>query len=366
MINANWLSRYYTDALHNPCSNIQRLKRIRFMQDEIAFDHAHLKSLVLEKNNNEKHTPCKQNQETCSKNSQSKKRAKEQSNDAALRKITENLHYRAQRKITRIASWNVNNGFDHLAIATIMAKNDIDILAIQEPRISASPKDDAWISNMRKELRKCKYELLTSHFSYLIFDEQTSGTSLASIIRYETKIQGRLLSVTFKSDDIWEVHTVISLYAVTNPTSTQKYAHSRSSRKDINTKVTKTLLEEINFLRETYGEAPIIVIGDFQDTVFADKRDNIGTTGKPMKRDGPLQLLINEGFTSAYHSLNPNIQQVTHWNSSKTAGRHIDLQMMNTSAASLLHSSTIGSPSAQNLIKSDHLIVIADYNITKK
>ena len=218
---------------------------------------------------------------------------------------------------------------------------------------------------MRKELRKCKYELLTSQFSYLIFDEQTSGAGLASIIRHEIKVQGRLLSVTFRTDDIWEAHSVISLYAVTNPMSSHKYAHSRSSRKDINKKVTKALLEEINYLRKTYGEAPIIVIGDFQDTFLTDKRVNIGTTGKQMNPDGPLQLLINEGFISAYHTLHPNIQQVTRWNSSKTAGRHIDLQMMNASAATLIQSTTIGSSIAENLLKSDHLIVVADYRITK-
>ena len=38
---------------------------------------------------------------------------------------------------------------------------------------------------------------------------------------------------------------------------------------------------------------------------------------------------------------------------------------MNASAASLLQSSTIGSITAQNLIKSDHLTVIADSNIKK-
>ena len=39
-----------------------------------------------------------------------------------LNDIKTNLHSRAERKITRIATWNINNGFDHLAIASIMAK----------------------------------------------------------------------------------------------------------------------------------------------------------------------------------------------------------------------------------------------------
>ena len=195
-----------------------------------------------------------------------------------------------------------------------MAKNDIDILAIQEPRTSSSVKDDVWIATMRKELRNCKYELLTSKFSYLVFDEQTSGAGLASVIRHKSKVQGRILSVTFKSDDIWEVHTVVSLYAVTNPMSTKKYAHSRNSRKDTNIKITKALLEEINYLLKTYGEAPIIVTGDFQDTLFDDNQDNIGIVGIKLKQDGPLNLLLNERFTSAFHSLHPNSKQVTRWN----------------------------------------------------
>ena len=80
--------------------------------------------------------------------------------------IKKNLHLRAQRKITRIATWNINNGFDRWAIASIMVKKDIDIFALQEPRISNSTKDDVWIVTMRKELRKSKLELLTTQFSY--------------------------------------------------------------------------------------------------------------------------------------------------------------------------------------------------------
>lgn len=146
-----------------------------------------------------------------------------------LTDIKANLHSRAERKITRIATWNINNGFDHLAIASIMAKHDIDVLALQEPRISVSTKDDVWISTMRKELRKCKYELITSQFSYIIFDEQTSGAALASVVRQVSKVHGRLFSVTFTSNDVWEVHTIISIYAVTNAKSTKKYANSRKS-----------------------------------------------------------------------------------------------------------------------------------------
>jgi len=213
--------------------------------------------------------------------------------------IKEDLHLRAQRKITRIATWNINNGFDHLAIASIMVKKDIDILALQEPRLSNSTKDDVWIATMRKELRKSKLELITTQFSYLVFDEQTSGAALASIIRQVSNVQGRLLSVTFKTDDLWEVHTVISIYAVTNPKSTRKYANSRNSRKDVSTKLTKALYDEIIYLRETFGEAPITIVGDFQDSIHNDHRDNIGMTGKKMNPDGPLQLLVNEGFVSA-------------------------------------------------------------------
>ena len=275
------------------------------------------------------------------------------------------LHSRAERKITRIATWNVNNGFDHLAIASIMAKQEIDILALQEPRISHSIKDDIWISTMRKELRKCKYEIITSQFSYLIFDEQTSGAALASIIRQTSKINGRLLSVTFKSNDIWEVHTVISLYAVTNAKSTKKYAASNKSRKATNTKLTKALEDEINYLQHTFGDAPITIVGDFQDTIHTDQRDNIGISGKKIHPNGPLQKALNLGFQSAYHKLYPNMQQVTRWNGSRSAGRHIDLQMINESAAALLASITVDNFESRNYITSDHLIVIADYNIEK-
>lgn len=240
--------------------------------------------------------------------------------------VKENLQLKAHKRTTRIAKWNINNGFDHLAIATIMAKKDIDILGLQEPRLSNSTKDDVWIATMRKELRKCKYEIITSQFLYLIFDEQTSGAALASILRKTEKVQGRLLSVTFKTGDIWEAHTVISIYAVTNPKSIKKYANSRNSRKDINNKLTKALLEEITYLHEKYEEAPITIVGDYQDTIHDNYKDNIGLIGKRMNPDGPLQALINEGFISAYHKLHPNLQQVTRWNNSKTAGRHIDLR----------------------------------------
>jgi hypothetical protein len=231
--------------------------------------------------------------------------------------------------------------------------------------MSTSPKDDVWINTMRKELRKCKLEIITSQYSYIVFDEQTSGAALASIIRQENKVQGRLLSVTFKSNDLWEVHSVISIYAVTNPSSNKKYATSRNSRKAVNSKLTKALQDEIQYLQEAYGEAPITVIGDFQDTIHADQRDNIGIVGKKIHPEGPLQLLLNEGFISAFHKIHPNTQQVTRWNSSKSAGRHIDLHMLNASAASLLQNIIVDSAIAQNKITSDHLLICADYNFAK-
>ena len=286
-------------------------------------------------------------------------------NPNMLNDVKANLHSRAERKITRIATWNINNGFDHLAIASIMAKNDIDILALQEPRISHSTIDDVWISTMRKELRKCKYEIITSQFSYIIFDEQTSGAALASIIRQNSKVHGRLLSVTFKSNDVWEVHTVISLYAVTNAKSGKRYANTRNSRRDVNLKLTKALLDEIHFLQETYGNAPITVVGDFQDTIHSDWRDNIGLVGRKMHSNSPLHMLLNLGFQSAYHLLYPNQEQVTRWNGSQSAGRHIDLQMLNDAAAKLLLTIKIDNKEIRNYITSDHLIVTADYNIEK-
>jgi len=282
-----------------------------------------------------------------------------------LNDIKANLQYRAESKITRIATWNINNGFDHLAIASIMAKHDLDILALQGPRISYSTKDDVWISTMRKELRKCKYELITSQFSYIVFDEQTSGAALASIIRQASKINGRLLSVTFKSNDVWEVHTIISIYAVTNAKSKKKYANSHKSRQDVNHKLIKALTDEINYLQATFGDAPITIVGDYQDTIHDDQRDNIGIVGRKKLPNGPLQLLLNLGFQSAYHMMHPNNQQVTRWNGSRTAGRHIDLQLLNDSAASLLVSIRIDDSDIRNHITSDHLIVIADYTIEK-
>jgi exonuclease III len=310
--------------------------------------------------------PIEPNSSKCNISSNNKVKRKNIDIQNDFEAIKENLHLRAQRKTTRVATWNINNGFDHLAIASIMVKKDIDILALQEPRLSNSTKDDVWIATMRKELRKSKLELITTQFSYLVFDEQTSGAALASIIRQVSNVQGRLLSVTFKTDDLWEVHTVISIYAVTNPKSTRKYANSRNSRKDVSTKLTKALYDEIIYLRETFGEAPIIIVGDFQDSIHDDHRDNIVMTGKKMNPDGPLYSLVNEGFVSAYHKLFPNLQQVTRWNSSKSAGRHIDLQMMNSTAASLLQHIEIDDSFSRNHITSDHLIVIADYNIEKR
>jgi hypothetical protein len=161
----DWLSRYNISALHNPYNDTQRAKYIRFVHDEISHDHRQQFSLMIVNDTRGESETAMHNHDISHPTSQSKKRPRvqnNQNNENMLNNIKENLHSRAERKITRIASWNVNNGFDHLALATLMAKNDIDILAIQEPRISTSPKDDVWISNMRKELRKCKYELLTS------------------------------------------------------------------------------------------------------------------------------------------------------------------------------------------------------------
>ena len=148
------------------------IKRIRFIQDEIAYDQRHTQSLLNDNTTTEYQGVAKHSKNSHGINHHGIKRVNPSINNNALTKIKENLHCRAQRKVTRIASWNINNGFDHLAIATIMAKNDIDILAIQEPRTSNSVKDDVWIATMKKELRNCKYELLTSKFSYLVFDEQ--------------------------------------------------------------------------------------------------------------------------------------------------------------------------------------------------
>ena len=174
-----------------------------------------------------------------------------------------------------------------------------------------------------------------------------------------------MLSVTFKSNDIWEVHTVISLYAVTNAKSGKKYARSHNSRKDVNAKLAKALNDELCYLQEMFGDAPITIVGDYQDTVHSDPCDNIGITGKKPNPKGPLQLLRNLGFQSAFHMKHPNKQQVTRWNGSKNAGRHIDLQMLNDAAASLLVSVKIDDTDIRNHITSDHLIIIADYNIEK-
>ena len=370
-INKNWLLRY-GQPCHSSFDKALNSKLVQFSSykvnahsDDISNTMQPLPHLSNDDDNDKENAsnPIKKRPKTECLNNAIRIGSKVKSD--LLHNMQANLHSRAKRKITRIATWNINNGFDHLAIASIMAKKDIDILALQEPRISYSTTDDVWISTMRKELRKCKYEIITSQYSYLIFDEQTAGPALASIIRQSSQINGRLLSVTFKSNDIWEVHTVISLYAVTNAKSGKKYARSQNSRKAVSAKLTKALNDEICYLQETFGDAPITIVGDYQDTVYSDSRDNIGIIGRKPNPKGPLQLLLNLGFQSAFHMKHPNKQQVTRWNGSINAGRHIDLQMLNDSAASLLVTVKIDDTDIRNHITSDHLIIIADYNIQK-
>ena len=152
------------------------------------------------------------------------------------------------------------------------------------------------------------------------FDEQTSGAALASIIRQASKVNGRLLSVTFKSNDVWEVHTVISIYAVTNAKSTKKYASSNRSRKDVNIIFTKALEDELIYLQKPFGDAPISIIGDFQDTIHADHRDNM----LALLEKRYIQTALCKSYWPSV--FNPHITDCTQIHNRSLGGMALDLQ----------------------------------------
>ena len=104
---------------------------------------------------------------------------------------------------------------------------------------------------------------------------------------------------------------------------------------------------------------PIIIIGDFQETLTTGNPYSV--EGMPLREHGLLQYLLLKSFSSAYCHCNPHTQ-ATRWNSTRTVGQMIDLHMNNAEAEEILEHANITPSMAPKHVTSDHMLICLDCN----
>jgi len=119
----------------------------------------------------------------------------------------------------------------------------------------------------------------------------------------------------------------------------------------------------MDVIQKLYGDAPTMVIGDFQEMITADCIDNINMKGRKLKEQGVLYQLFQKDYVSAYWTMYSQTVMATRWNSMRTAGRHIDWHMINKSARYALKQVIVDNEFRAELVLMDHAMVVSNYYI---
>ena len=187
----------------------------------------------------------------------------------------------------KIATYNVQNKYDHFLAAEFFIKEDLSFLAIQEPFNNHSKDAKAWKAFRQVELESARISSFETSYQVILYDTWKWGGMILS--NFESDLQGRVTAIAFEFNKTQRVG-FISVYA------SSAEVHGRAKQKNDNgdiselgvTKAVRKILQRWNDL---FPDMCIIVLGDFQETVTPLDRDNIGNFRMKSINGGLMELL---------------------------------------------------------------------------
>ena len=252
--------------------------------------------------------------------------------------------------IDKIASYNIQNKYDHISAAELMIKENLTFIAFQEPYIASNAPTDAWESFMKCELQSSRIDCFQTHHQIILIDTFRWGGKTVS--NFQSFLNGRVTCVAFRFGDGKSLG-IISVYA----SSIEVHDNITSgTNDDISDRISKI---KSSWSKE-FQNISTIIVGDLQETCTISNRDNIGKFRKSKMNRGILSRL-EEDHESFVRKCQCKEAYVTRFGI--TGARGIDHIMIPSceETQKLFPNAYICRNQGATFFPSDHSLIVCEY-----
>ena len=248
----------------------------------------------------------------------------------------------------------MNKGYQAHEAAMMMATANISYLAISEWRQPNAPKlTPESIKKTKAELLNIyKYGSIVSEHQLIIYEPNIFEYNLLGAPKIYQ--DGRLISTTTQRKN-QEPVVILSAYGVAQGGDDIRYSDGEtkgSKRKGLYSNAEK---EYTRIIKKHGSKAPIILMGDLQDTMTRTQADNMGETTYPQHPKGLLHWALSREMISIGWDRREDSKYLTrHSPKSNGGARGIDHVMACENANIMIHNFAVDKCICHRYVTSDH------------
>jgi len=255
-----------------------------------------------------------------------------------------------------IATFNIQNKFDHTKAAELMLKENITFLALQEPYAAQHEHNPSWNAYTKGELQATRIDCFESQYQIILIDTWKWGGK--TICEFSAHLSGRITSIALEFGDGKKLG-IITIY------NSSAEVHNNETH-GINGKIINIYEEITDKWKSEFPGIDIIILGDFQETCSTSSQDNFGTFRKEKKLEGLLSQIEETHVSLIRQSLDAGEKYLTRFG--KSGARGIDHIMVhqNPKTQKLFSSPRIRRHEGNTYFPSDHALLTCDYSRNDK
>ena len=188
----------------------------------------------------------------------------------------------------KLGTFNIQNKFDHDTAAELFIREEMTFLALQEPFAHSKMQEDSWSAFQKLEMQNARITSYFTKYQVIMFDSWKWGGKI--IQEFESFAHGRVTSIAFDLGDKQRIN-IISVYASTKEAFAGSSNNDAQNEED-NLNSTAELIDEIKGnIAHKYPGICTIIMGDLQETLSTNDRDNIGACRYKTPSNGILKML---------------------------------------------------------------------------
>ena len=257
----------------------------------------------------------------------------------------------------KIGTFNIQNKFDHTTAAELFVREEMTFLALQEPFAHSKLQNDSWDSFQKLEMQNARIISYFTKYQVIMFDSWKWGGKILQ--DFESFNHGRVTSMAFDLGNNQQVG-IISVYASTVEALASSANKSIDEGENLNSTAELICKIKGEFLHNYPGMC-LIIMGDMQETVTIEDRDNMGTCRYNTPSNGIIRSL-EPSHHSIVRDLNTQSPYITRVGTE--GGRGIDhiFTPSHTTFSNWFMKADIHREIGNSYFPSDHSLLICHIN----
>jgi len=274
------------------------------------------------------------------------------------KKWNENLQKKelAQCEVDQIASFNIQNRYDHTLAAELMIKENYSFIAFQEPyHASHYKKNQKWQDFQKRELASARLSVFETQHQVIMYDNwKWGGREISSFESYQN---GRITTIAFGFGKHQQLG-IISIYGISESTGNSE--EEKKSKRNIRNTTTFLVKKIMKQWKHQFPDMGVIIMGDLQETVTKSDRDNLGPYRQDMLRNGILKT-TSESHISLVRENVQTAQYLTRFGTKGARGIDHILVPVQKSILNWFSGGKVDDRTATQYFPSDHHLITCSF-----